>query len=319
MGKSRHPSRYFPIALIVGFVILSSSAGFSVRHAQNGRRIDAAKQFAARQRVYEQTETEFDHAEFWKPRDSAGGAIAAMAPLIVQQVIDDSNSDRACPRFGALVATAFGRARVDTRRATVYFRACAAELGGAIREQIEYIWFYASPSVSNEPDATEFLILRVTLGKDGFPLVWEVDDSAWRGNTDPRILFVADSLEVLAMDTFGQPLPDRRFVIERSVANAPRTVVANVFEDGPIPMGPYVYLSAKPRRVTTLLCRCSPSQVHAFDENGYYDLRPLGDIEGSLERLTSGLARRLIAGDRKTKGDERLDKALRWPDGRSGD
>lgn len=258
---------------------------------------------------------EFDHAEFWKPRDSTDGAIAAMAPLIVQQVIDDSNRDRTRPRFGALVATASGNARVDSRRPTLYFQNRTAKLGGANREQIEYVWFYPLQSVSSGSDAIEFLVLRVTLGEDGFPLVWEMDDSAWLGDADPRILFVADSLEALAMDTFGQPLPDRRYVIERTIADAPRTVVANVFEDGPIPMGPYVYLSAQPRRVTTLLCRCSPSQVHVFDENGYYDLRPLGDIEGLLKRLTSGLARRLRAGDQKTKGDESLDQALRWPDG----
>lgn len=319
MRQSRYLSRQFTIALLAAFVIVSSSAGCLVRrHPPDSRRIDTAKLIRTRQRVYERTKAEFDRAAFWKPWDSAT-AIAGLAPLIVQQVIECSNRDHTGARFGALVATASGSARVDTRRATVYFRKRAAKLGGVIRDQIEYVWFYASPAVPSGPDAIDFLVLRATLGEDGFPLVWEVDDSASRRDGDLQILFVADSLEALAMDAFGQPLPDRRYVIERNVADAPYTIVAKVLEDGPVPMGPYVYLSAEPPRVTTLLCRCSPSQVQAFTETGYYDLRPLNEIEDVLRRLPSRWALRLLSGDCDTKDNRSLDETLRWPRGRSGD
>ena len=49
-------------------------------------------------------------------------------------------------------------------------------------------------------------------------------------------------------------------------------VVARVLADGPMAMGPFVYLTEPGLEVTTLLCRCMPAQVDDFFANTYYEL-----------------------------------------------
>ncbi|MFH1109147.1 MAG: hypothetical protein V1790_08145 [Planctomycetota bacterium] len=94
----------------------------------------------------------------------------------------------------------------------------------------------------------------------------------------------------------------------------PDVVVARLIDDGPAPMGPYVYLNAPPgRAVTTVLCRCSPSQVEAFIETRYYDLVPLETIDPSSGELMRWAAT-LVHGEllRPVPGKS-LGRILRWP------
>jgi hypothetical protein len=56
---------------------------------------------------------------------------------------------------------------------------------------------------------------------------------------------------------------------------APITVVARVIDDGPVAMGPFMYLSAATRRVSTLICRCMPAQARKLISTSNYDLLPL--------------------------------------------
>jgi hypothetical protein len=58
------------------------------------------------------------------------------------------------------------------------------------------------------------------------------------------------------------------------VEAAPDVIVARVIDDGPIPMGPIVYLSAETRQVSTLICRCMPAQARRLLVTGTYNLRP---------------------------------------------
>jgi len=115
---------------------------------------------------------------------------------------------------------------------------------------------------------------------DGFPCVWAILAAGFvRDHSAPlKLLFVSDSLEQAAAKAFGPPLPGRRYSIERDVGDAPTTVVPRIVEDGPIPMGPYVYLAADTHALTTLLCRCEPSQARSFIETDYYDLQDLADL-----------------------------------------
>ena len=55
---------------------------------------------------------------------------------------------------------------------------------------------------------------------------------------------------------------------------APDVIVARVIEDGPVPMGPIVYLSAGTRQVSTLICRCMPAQARKLLATRTYDLLP---------------------------------------------
>lgn len=114
----------------------------------------------------------------------------------------------------------------------------------------------------------------MTLGDDGFPVIFETNVSS---DSQLRVLFVSKSLEEAAAAGNAAVLPERHFSIETSLDNAPRVVVARVLEDGPMPMGPFVYLSRENSSITTLICRCMPSQVRQFVETAYYELRPASD------------------------------------------
>jgi hypothetical protein len=145
--------------------------------------------------------------------------------------------------------------------------------------------------------------VRLTLNSVGRPAIWEVlEDSSGAG-----LVFVSQSLEAAAAARFGKALPGRRFAIERSTQAAPKVVVARVIDDGPVGMGPIVYLSAGTRTVSTLICRCMPAQVKTLRTTAAYDLLPLPAIPRDLLPLTPGF----WPGDVAT--DNRLEKWLRLP------
>jgi hypothetical protein len=76
-----------------------------------------------------------------------------------------------------------------------------------------------------------------------------------------EIIYAAQSLEHAARRNSAQPLPPRKFSIERSLAEAPDVVVANVIADGPAGHGPDPLLTGgQPADVTALICRCMPAQ-----------------------------------------------------------
>jgi hypothetical protein len=266
------------------------------------------------QQAYQRSEREFAYATFWKPIEAdAPVQIAHLAPLIVQEVLEDHEHDAPGLRFGALVTLPSGQTAIDISRPTVYFAQRTVEFHGADRTQIDYVWFYMRSTDAAHPDrATR---VSTILSDDGFPSVWIADEwesYAFTSETlrpSHRTYYVADSLEAGAMDEFGSVLPDRRFAVERAIEESPDVIVARMIEDGPLPMGPYVYLGHQSHRVTTLLCRCSPSQIQQITVSGYYDLRPLEDLDRVLQSLNVRAMRH-----RKPKHDyTTVEDALRWP------
>jgi hypothetical protein len=175
---------------------------------------------------------------------------------------------------------------------------------------VVYVWRYPAPTGGERCISCEGRGVRITLGQDGLPLVWE----ALSTDTRTRVLFIAESLEQAARREFGEPLPGRRFSIERAADEAPDVVVARIIDDGPVPMGPYVYLNAPPSRaVTTVLCRCSPSQVEAFIETRYYDLLPLETIDPTSRGLMRWVGTLVYDESRRAAPGKSLDRILRWP------
>lgn len=218
------------------------------------------------------TLTEFPAAIFLKPRlDAADGAEADFAPLIVEQAAGPATRKRG-HLFGAVVTRRDGKLDVDTEDRVVYAGTSRVRMSRRDYRQVIFVWAYAAGEAT---DAIRWRGIRATIGPDGFPLAWEILNS----DTDERHLFVASSLERAAVEASGEPLPNRCFAIERHVGETPLTVVLRTIEDGPIPMGPYVYLVDRTHEVTTLLCRCSPAQVERFVAEGYYDLVPLESLD----------------------------------------
>ncbi len=259
--------------------------------------------------VYQRVQTTFDAATFLKPRDgSADSEMVQLAPLIVQQTGTNEAQLPDHHRFGAVIGTA-SRRDVDAALPTVYYFLSGATIAGLEYRQLNFTWWYPPTSTETQDPQPKPHGLRITLDHDGFPMVGEVlNATASKQRETRRLIFISESLEREAQDAFGDPPSGRRHSIEQEMDRSPGVIVAGVFEDGPIPMGPFVYLSAKPHVVTALLCRCSPSQVDRFVETAYYDLRP-------LETLGSwGFdAFRSAGWEVASASPHSLESMLRWP------
>ena len=206
-------------------------------------------------------------AVLFKPRDgSAYGLAADLAPLIVEQVIDGSTLSAVDGFFGAVVLDERNSFDVDTTLPTVIVDMREVRHDGLTYRQSAYMWMYSwsrNRVVANT--------VCMTLAPDGFPAVWLVLDSA---EAKKQTFFVSKSFEARCVERFGSALPGRRYAAERALSDAANTRVAGLVEDGPMPLGPYVYLRANTHDIATVTCRCSPSMVEDFIDTRYYELKP---------------------------------------------
>lgn len=220
--------------------------------------------------AYREAATFFDRAVFLKPAESsAPQPIHALAPLIVRQ-----RSPQMPPESLRFDRTPEEIANRPQRSITpiVYYAQDSIQLAGTSHERFIYVWLWAANPFGESE--MRFCGVRMTLDSRGFPMIYETFE-----HPRPLLsLFVSRSLEAAAARKFGLPLPHRRHAIETSVAAYPNIIVKRVIDEGPLPMGPYIYLDLD-LQITTLLCRCSPSQVGDFSENNYYELRTLSDLQ----------------------------------------
>lgn len=243
---------------------------------------------------------EFDRAILLKPRDSEGGLEERLAPLIVLETAGPIGEGLDKAGFGAARFDLQGHLHFDASRPTLYTDRSTITIRNVEYAQISYNWWFPPMRTDSAATARTSGGVRITLGEDGFPLVWEV--LGCRGQAET--IFVSASLERAAVEAFGGPLPGRRYTVERRIANKGAAPVVRVLEDGPIPMGPYIYFDAKTHGVTTLLCRCMPSQVQRFVGTKYYDLAPVEELGKWNNSKQPGVSL-TVEGD--------LQDALRWP------
>lgn len=265
----------------------------------------------------------FARARFYKPREPGwGGLEQTLAPLIVDELPEGVAAGEVDP-FAAVVREIVYnegyRTHLDPERPTVYAAWTMVEIGGTKLDQVVYVWWYARRCERCRGRHSTGRGVRVALGADGFPVVWE----ALSGQPKQRVLYVSQSLERAAKELFGEPLPGRRFSIERGLEATPDVIVARVIDDGPAPMGPYVYVGARDEyAITTVLCRCMPSQMESVEDTLYYDLEPIEALGGNWE--PSNIRRCAISREGIFEGDslrhivhptaeESLDRVLRWP------
>lgn len=263
-GHFRGQSLYLPALLVI--VAPGSACRLNQNHVQPTVTIERKQALRAR------TLTEFSEAVFLKPHlDAVDEAMADLAPLIVEQAAK-SQTRETRHLFGAAVTRRDGTLGVDVEDRVVYVGTSLVRINRRDYRQVIFVWAYPPEEATK---AIHWRGIRATIGRDGFPLAWEILSS----DTDERHLFIASSLEKKAVEAFGEPAQDRCFAIERPADEAPYTVVLRQIEDGPIPMGPYVYLADRTHDVTTLLCRCSPGQIGRFVAERYYDLVPLESLD----------------------------------------
>jgi hypothetical protein len=265
--------RLFPRLLATWFLatwflatwFLAACAG----QAQTHRAIDVAA-------FRDATRRSFAHADFLKPTNAGvSERLVELAPLIAQQRSDVADvTDGHRDRFGAVEFASDGTHRVDRAAPTVYADQTWTRIAGTDREQLVYLWFY--PDQSGDASSLQAQGVRITIDAQNRPAIWE--PLADTRSIHP--LYIAGSLESAAQSRFGAPASDRVYHAEAPRSAAPDAFVARVLSDGPVPMGPWVYLERGSRNVATLLCRCSPSQTDEFVETLYYELRPLSEVIG---------------------------------------
>lgn len=233
------------------------------RHARDPRPA-LAEQTA--DRIHARAALWFTNAFLYKPVPREPADLAwTLAPLIIQETSQARGS-----------GSAFGRPNLEPPAALaeahpprVYFESDAIPLQERFHSRFSYWW--SGPDSSDKGlDNSKVQGVRLTLDSAGAPVIWEI-------LTDPSgmdVIFVAQSLEQAAQKQFGAPLPGRRFSIEAAWSNAPTTVVARVIDDGPVPMGPIVYLSGDGRTISTLICRCMPAQASNLVAASFYQLVP---------------------------------------------
>jgi hypothetical protein len=244
-----------------------------------GISVEAGAAHSAFSQVYLRATNHFATVEFFRPRDTNTSELTfKLAPLILQQTPAHGRQRPRANPFGRLVLRK-DRLRLDDSRPMLYVVPDTVEIHGKAHARLTYVWVYSLKPTS-PGSALPLQGVRITLNSAGAPAIWEV--LADKSGAD--VVFVSESLAQAAAAEFGAPLPGRKYSIEQSLGAAPRTVVARVIDDGPIPMGPIVYLSAPTHSVATLICRCMPAQARRVSASYTYDLVAPGD-DSILERL----------------------------------
>lgn len=198
----------------------------------------------------------------------------SLAPLVLFEPPAGGGPSEARPVFGRLVARSDGTLTLAAGPAAVYHGASPGRLGELEVTRYHYVWWIRTRS--DDPAATRWQPqgYRLTVDGDGFPRIWEV----LREPQGLRVLYVSESLEASAGAHGLAPLPGRRFALERAIAETPDVTVARALSDAPVPLGPWVYVEYPGDRVSTLLCRCMPSQMGSSIELETYDLIALSSL-----------------------------------------
>lgn len=176
--------------------------------------------------------------------------IVQLAPLLIQAV----TASNAPALWQDQPAPTSGPPQIQARKDIVLIK-------NRWHWQYTYTWRYpaGAPPVQG---------VRLTLDSRDLPAIWEVLADTSR----QKVLYVSQTWEQTARQEFGLPLSGRKFSIERDRSETPDVVVANVIEDGPMAMGPILYLQSASHDVLALICRCMPAQFQSLHDQKDYEL-----------------------------------------------
>ncbi|HVV73221.1 MAG TPA: hypothetical protein VHI52_17240, partial [Verrucomicrobiae bacterium] len=192
----------------------------------------------------------------------------------------------------------------------VYFEPGTCVLNGRTHATMTYLWFYPAEPGKSNPRRLSAQGVRLTLNSAGKPGIWEVLADPSRA----EIIFVSQSVEAAALSQYGKPLPGRQFAVERGTGEHPNVVVARVIDDGPVAMGPILYLLAPSRGVSTLICRCMPAQARQIARTVGYDLVNSDLIAPLIGRASGAASLKNPTLPHFENSAEVLEKRLRLPD-----
>jgi len=225
--------------------------------------------------IHKRTERRFERAAFFSPDpDTTLGDLRWMSPLIVEESDPQQSGGMPQPGFGRLIEEQSGSIRVELDEPAVYHIASSVKIHGKSFSQSTYLWFYPP---AEDGDELRWRGFRMLLDDRGFAMIWEILSS----DAKLRVFYVSKPVEEAARRQYGSPLPGRRYCTEPDLRDHPDIIVARIVGDGPQPMGPFLYLDYPDLHVTTLICRCEPSQVDLFPQSRFYRLIVL--VEGNKE------------------------------------
>jgi hypothetical protein len=217
--------------------------------------------------IYQRATNHFVTAHLLKPSLSKEQDVTlAFAPLIVQEA---SGDEPLRTPFGEL-SLSNGVLSLDTSKPTIYVYADQVKAGSTAHPRFTYLWCYSVDPKLRAKSPLALQGVRITTDSSGAPVIWEVlaDQLGF------DLVFVAESLERTAAAQ-AKIQPGRRFAVEPPLRKFPRLVVPRVISDGPVPMGPILYLDRNSHSVSALVCRCMPSQAKSVLTASTYQLRPI--------------------------------------------
>lgn len=205
-------------------------------------------------KIQDRTTNHVSDVVLFKPASEGGEQplLTQLAPLLIQAVTTTNSAalwlDQPAPISGP--------PRIQARKDIVL-------INNRWHWQYTYTWGYATGAPRQQG-------VRLTLDSRELPAIWEIlTDSSGQ-----HIIYASQAWEQVARAELGSPLPGRRFSLERDRDETPAVVVANVIEDGPMAMGPILYLEPTSRDVSALICRCMPAQFQNLRDQKDYELLP---------------------------------------------
>lgn len=197
--------------------------------------------------IQSRTTNHFANVILLKPasRDDETSPVVQLAPLLIQTVANTNASP---------LWRDYPTPQLQAHKAIVL-------LNNRWHWQYTYTWNYPTGPQRSQG-------VRLTLDSRDTPVIWEI----LMDTSGQQIIYVSQTLEHAARKEFGPPLPGRKFSIERSLTDLPGVVVANVIEDGPLAMGPILYLHPTSHDVLALICRCMPAQFQNLCDQRDYEL-----------------------------------------------
>lgn len=147
---------------------------------------------------------------------------------------------------------------------------------GAEPPQVAYVegessWtFYWWGGAMSQPQA-----IHATLGEDRFPIAYEV----FHDSAGAELWFADLEVEQSGAEALGGPLEGRRYTLEPAIDEAPATLIGGLYEPGPTPLGPFVYLWEQSNDVNVILCRCMAPLVYDIVDSIGYELQPREAVE----------------------------------------
>ncbi len=223
-------------------------------------------------------------AAVWSPKSNGDAdPFVSFAPTIAIEWPEARDYPADYDRFGEVYlsgSTDDIHVHVNATRPVLYTYHSEAKINGRRHRQLVYVWWFSDrPAMTDDDPAAGHIdgdTLRITLGSDGRPAVFEVLQSCGCGH----LVYVADDVERRAREQFGGPLPDKTLAVERNVAGKRDLYVSGTVPVPDAHVRPVVFIQAGFHEVSGLRCMSAsaPTDAETVEEHAY-SLVPYSRLE----------------------------------------